>query len=179
MNPIIYGTLGALNSVRKIVTEAAAAIQNKGRTIATSGIPEILGAVVGGGAGVGVGVVAVYGAGVTGLSAVGITSGLATLGSVVGGGMLAGVFVAGAPMAVLAVTGYGLLTLRNNRKLNQEKEALFQEALRLRDEILEELNEQLEMADDRVKYLEALNIKLSEVIENLEHDLGVHHPQAA
>ena len=40
---------------------------------------------------------ALYGLGTVGLSAVGITSGLATIGSVVGGGMAAGVFVMVAP----------------------------------------------------------------------------------
>ena len=40
---------------------------------------------------------ALYGLGTVRLSDVGITSGLATIGSVVGGGMVAGVFVMAAP----------------------------------------------------------------------------------
>ena len=63
-------------------------------------------------------------AGVSGLSAVGITSGLATLGAVIGGGMVAGIFVAGAPMALLGVGGYAFLDLRNKHLLREAKDAL-------------------------------------------------------
>ena len=49
---------------------------------------------------------ALYGLGsVVGLSAAGITSGLAAAGSIVGGGMVAGVFVLAAPVAVLGGIG--------------------------------------------------------------------------
>ena len=89
MSDLIYKSLDALESAKKVVAEAAAGIRDKARTISTSAIPEVLGAAGGIVAGVGTGLVAVYAAGTTGLSAVGITSGLATLGEVVGGGMAA------------------------------------------------------------------------------------------
>lgn len=54
---------------------------------------------------------------VAGLSAPGITSGLAAAGSVVGGGMLAGIGVFSAPVAVLGVTGYAVAQKRRNAKL--------------------------------------------------------------
>ena len=58
--------------------------------------------VVGAGAGVVGGVAAISAAGVSGLSAVGITSGLATIGGAVGGGMVAGTAVVVAAPALLA-----------------------------------------------------------------------------
>lgn len=177
MSNAIYKNLEALGPAMKVVAEAAAAISDGARNISTSSIPEVLGAVVGGGAGVGIGVGMVSAAGVTGLSAVGITSGLAMLGTVVGGGMLAGVFVAGAPMAVLGVAGYGLLAWRKHRKLVEAKEALFTEALLKRDAILRELDHKVTLAAERVDYLTALNIMLREVIANLAHDLGRQAPQ--
>lgn len=63
---------------------------------------------VGGVAGIGGSVAAISAAGVSGLSAVGITSGLAAIGSTVGGGMVAGVAVTvAAPAAAAAAIGYG------------------------------------------------------------------------
>lgn len=56
-------------------------------------------------------------AGTTGLSAAGITSGLAAAGAVVGGGMAAGIGVLAAPIAVLGIGGYALAKKRKNAKL--------------------------------------------------------------
>ena len=64
----VYKSLDALESAKKIVAEAAAGIGDKTRTITTSAIPEVLGAVGGIGAGVGIGLLGVYAAGTTGLS---------------------------------------------------------------------------------------------------------------
>lgn len=64
-------------------------------------------------AGSGVGAAASFGAlytlGTTGVSAAGITSGLATAGSIVGGGMVAGIAVLAAPVAVLGIGGYAIV----------------------------------------------------------------------
>ena len=139
----------------------------------TSAIPEVLGAVGGIGAGVGIGLLGVYAAGTTGLSAVGIIRPRHS-GAAVGGGMVAGIFVAVARWR-LGLTGYGLLKWRYQQKLRSKK-ALFQDALRKRDAIQRELKEKVDMADERTRYLDALNIKLREVIENLEQDLGKKEP---
>lgn len=56
-------------------------------------------------------------AGTTGLSAAGITSGLAAAGSIVGGGMVAGIGVLAAPIAILGVAGYALAKKHKNAKL--------------------------------------------------------------
>ena len=56
-----------------------------------------------------------YFGGVTGLSAVGITSGLATAG--LGAGMVAGIGVLAAPVAIFGIIGYGIAKKRRNAKL--------------------------------------------------------------
>lgn len=58
-----------------------------------------------------------FGGSVAGLSAAGITSGLAAAGGIVGGGMAAGVGVLAAPVAVLGVVGYAIAKKRRNAKL--------------------------------------------------------------
>ena len=58
-----------------------------------------------------------FGGSVTGLSAAGVTSGLAAAGAIVGGGMVAGVGVLAAPVAILAVGGYAIAKRRRNAKL--------------------------------------------------------------
>ena len=59
---------------------------------------------------------ALYFGGVTGLSAAGLTSGLAFAGALVGGGMLAGTFVLAAPVAVLGIAGYAIARNRKNAR---------------------------------------------------------------
>uniref|UniRef100_UPI001F154FF2 hypothetical protein n=2 Tax=Enterobacterales TaxID=91347 RepID=UPI001F154FF2 len=60
---------------------------------------------------------ALYTLGTTGVSAAGITSGLATAGSIVGGGMVAGIGILAAPVAVLGIGGYAIVKHRKNGKL--------------------------------------------------------------
>ena len=75
-------------------------------------------AVVGGALGSTASMTALFvGGSVTGFSAAGITSGLAAAGAVVGGGMVVGVGVLAAPVAVLAVGGYAIAKRRRNAKL--------------------------------------------------------------
>ena len=66
-----------------------------------------IGAVAGAGAGIGTSIAAISTSGaVAGTSAAGITSGLAAMGSLIGGGMLAGVFVAAVPVVAGGFIGY-------------------------------------------------------------------------
>ena len=58
-----------------------------------------------------------YGGAVAGLSAAGMTSGLAAAGAIVGGGMLAGMAVLAAPVAVFAVAGYAIARKSRDAKL--------------------------------------------------------------
>ena len=72
---------------------------------------------VGGALGASASFTALVFAGTTGLSAVGITTGLAAAGTLVGGGMVAGIGVLAAPVALSAVAGYALVKRRRNAKL--------------------------------------------------------------
>lgn len=82
---LVFQSIESLQQVVNVINEAAAALNDKTRTIRESPIPEGLAGALGAGIG-GIGsFAALYGLGTVGLSAVGITSGLATIGSVVGG----------------------------------------------------------------------------------------------
>lgn len=156
------------------MNEAAVAASDKSRTIRESAIPEVLMGALGAGIG-GIGLfAALYGLGsVVGLSAAGITSGLAAAGSIVGGGMVAGVFVLAAPVAVLAAGGVGLASHLKNKQLRQEKERLYKEALAKHQAIIKALKDEAEADKERLDYLQSLNILLSRAIDDLKADLGV------
>ena len=131
-----FQSVESMQSVVNVVNEAAAALNDKRRTIRESAIPEVLAGALGAGIG-GVGsFAALYGLGVVGLSAAGITSSLATAGTIVGGGMAAGVFVLAAPVAILAATSVGVASHLKNKQLRREKERLYKEALKKHDAII-------------------------------------------
>ena len=90
--------------------------------------------------------VAIVGGGVAGLSAAGITSGLATAGALIGGGMAAGIGVLAAPVALLGIFGYAAAKKKKQARmisaLNVAIEKLYaiqtrlnQNAQRYREEI--------------------------------------------
>lgn len=169
-----FQSVEALQQVVDVVNEAAVAVSDKSRTIRESAIPEVLMGALGAGIG-GIGsFAALYGLGsVVGLSAAGITSGLAAAGSIVGGGMVAGVFVLAAPVAVLAAGGVGLASHLKNKQLRQEKERLYKEALAKHQAIIKALKDEAEADQERLDYLQSLNILLSRAIDDLKADLGV------
>ena len=171
---MIFQSVEALQQVVNVVNEAAVAVSDKSRTIGESAIPEVLMGALGAGIG-GIGsFAALYGLGsVVGLSAAGITSGLAAAGSIVGGGMVAGVFVLAAPVAVLAAGGVGLASHLKNKQLRQEKERLYKEALAKHQAIIKALKDEAEADKERLDYLQSLNILLSRAIDDLKADLGV------
>jgi len=78
---------------------------------------EGLSALLGLGAGAAGSLAALGALGVSGFSAAGITSGLATAGALVGGGMVAGIGVLAAPVAILGITGYAIAKKRKNAKI--------------------------------------------------------------
>lgn len=169
-----FQSVEALQQVVNVVNEAAAAVSDKSRTIRESAIPEVLMGALGAGIGGIVSFAALYGLGsVVGLSAAGITSGLAAAGSIVGGGMVAGVFVLAAPVAVLAAGGVGLASHLKNKQLRQEKERLYKEALAKHQVIIKALKDEAEADKERLDYLQSLNILLSRAIDDLKADLGV------
>lgn len=170
---MVFQSVESLQQVVNVVNEAAAAVNDKSRTIRESAIPEVLAGALGTGIG-GVGsFAALYGLGsVVGLSAAGIASGLATAGSIVGGGMVAGIFVLAAPVAVLAAGGVGLAAHLKNKQLRQEKERLYKEALKKHEAIIQALKSEADADKERLDYLQSLNILLTQAIKDLKKDLG-------
>ncbi len=79
----------------------------------TEGVAALAGASVGGAGSL----FALSALGYSGLSAAGITSGLATAGALFGGGMVAGIGVLAAPVAILGVLGYAIAKRRKSAKL--------------------------------------------------------------
>ena len=167
-----FQSVESMQSVVNVVNEAAAALNDKRRTIRESAIPEVLAGALGAGIG-GVGsFAALYGLGVVGLSAAGITSSLATAGTIVGGGMAAGVFVLAAPVAILAATSVGVASHLKNKQLRREKERLYKEALKKHDAIIKAIKADADADKERLDYLQKLNILLQQAIKDLRQDLG-------
>lgn len=170
---MVFQSVESLQQVVNVINEAAAAVSDKSRTIRESAIPEVLAGALGAGIG-GVGsFAALYGLGsVVGLSATGITSGLAAAGSIVGGGMVAGVFVLAAPVAILAAGGVGIASHLKHKQLRQEKERLYKEALKKHQAIIQAMKDEADADKERLDYLQSLNILLTQAIKDLKKDLG-------
>lgn len=170
---MVFKSIDSLQSVVNVVNEAASAVNDTSRTISQSAIPEVLTGALGAGLG-GVGsFAALYGLGTVGLSAAGITSGLAAAGGIIGGGMAAGVFVLAAPVAVLAASGVGIATHLRNKQLKEEKDRLYKEALKKHQAIIQSLKDEVDADKERTAYLHSLNILLQQAIKDLKKDLGV------
>ncbi len=168
-----FKSIDSLKQVEKVINEASEALKDKTRIIVNSAIPEVLGAALGAGAGGAISFGAIYALGIVGLSGPGIMTGLAALGGVVGGGAAAGILVAAAPVAVLAVGGYATFNYAKNKKLKQEKERLYQEALKKHDAIQNQLNQEVNASKDRIDYLNSLVILLSHAINDLKEDIAI------
>lgn len=123
--------------------EAGEAVKDSKRIIADSPISDILSGALGAGIGGTIFFAALYTLGTVGLSAAGITSGLATAGSIIGGGMVAGIFTLAAPIAVLGAGGVAISINIKKKKLKEEKERLYFEALRKQDAVIKAMKETL------------------------------------
>ena len=168
-----FQNVESMQPVVNVVNEAAAALNDKSRTIRESAIPEVLAGALGAGIG-GVGsFVALYGLGAVGLSAAGITSGLAAAGAIVGGGMVAGIFVLAAPIVGLAAAGVGVASHLKNKQLRQEKERLYKEALKKHEAIIQAMKTEANADKERMDYLQSINILLQQAIKDLQKDLGI------
>lgn len=168
-----FQSVESMQSVVNVVNEAAAALNEKNRTIRESAIPEVLAGALGAGIGGVASFATLYRLGVVGLSAAGITSGLATAGAIVGGGMVAGIFVLAAPVAGLAAAGVGVASHLKNKQLRQEKERLYKEALKKHEAIIQAIKTEVDADKERMDYLQSLNILLQQAIKDLQKDLGI------
>ncbi len=169
----VFKNFESLQPVIDVLNEAAAALNDETRTIKDSPISEVLAGALGAGIGGVVSFAALYGSGsVVGLSAAGITSGLAAAGSIIGGGMVAGIFVLAAPVAGLAALGVGIASHIKHKKLSALKAELYKEALRKHQAIIQALKNEANIRKEREEYLKSLNILLRKIIEDLRNDLG-------
>lgn len=163
----------SLQNVQKVINEASEALNDKSRTISNSAIPDVLAGAIGIGAGGAIGFTALYfGGSVVGLSAAGITSGLAAAGGIIGGGMAAGVAVLAAPAVVLGASAVGIASHVKNVKLREAKELCYKEAIKKQTAILKALEEESNADKERLDYLNSLNNLLQAAINDLRHDLG-------
>lgn len=169
-----FKNVESLESVRIVLNEAAEALNDSTRTIIDSAIPEVIAGAVGAGMGGVLSFAALYYCGsVVGLSAAGITSGLAAAGALAGGGMVAGIFVLAAPVAIVGSAGVWFAKSAKEKKLKQEKDRLYNEALKKHEAIIKRLKEESNASKERIEYLQGLNILLRKIIEELREDLNV------
>ena len=169
-----FQSVESMQQVVNVVNEANEAVHDSKRTIKTSSIPTVLSGVAGVlGAGVGgVGSFGLlYGLGSVGLSAAGITSALGVAGSLVGGGMVAGFFVLAAPVAALAGAGVLTVSILKSKQVCQERERLYKEAIQKHEAIIEALQKEIEADQERLDYLESLNLLLQNAIKDLKEDI--------
>ena len=174
-----YQSVEALQQVVNVVNEAAMALNDPKRTIRESAIPEVLSGAVGAGIGGAISSTALYGLGQVGLSAIGISTGLKAAGigvsALLGGAvspMVAGIFVLAAPVAGLAAGGVGIASHLKNKQLRQEKERLYQEALKKHQAIIKAQKDALNESKERQEYLASLNVLLTQALKDLRYDLG-------
>ncbi len=169
-----FESIDALKTVGVVLNEAGYALNDSTKTIATSTIPEVLAGSLGVGTGAGAGFAALYlGGSVVGLSAAGITSGLAAAGALIGGGMVAGIAVLAAPAVVLGSAGVGIASHFKNKKLREAKYTCYKEALKKQNGIIRALANEKDADQERIDYLTSLNILLQSAVRDLEYDLGI------
>lgn len=168
-----YKSLDALEPVNKIIDEAQLALENTNYNIKNSAISEVLlgttGAVLGG---AGSFAALYFGGSVVGVSAAGITSGLAAAGGVIGGGMVAGIGVLAAPAVILGGAGVAVASNQKNKKLMASKQSCYNEAVRKQTAIQQALKEEINADKERMDYLTSLNTLLQAAIVDLKADLG-------
>lgn len=169
-----YTNKESLNPIKNIISKAGEMTSTK---VVISKNDKELKELIVAASGMGVGAATSFAAlgalGISGYSAVGITTGLATAGGVVGGGMVAGIGVLAAPIAVLGVGGYAIAAKKKKKELLIEKKALLQEALRKQNIIIEKLNNRVKLAEEKAKELEVMNTILTGIINDLEGDIAI------
>ena len=77
-----------------------------------------------------------------------------------------------APVAILAAGGVGVASHLKNKQLRQEKERIYKEALAKHQAIIKLLEEEKDATQERLDYLQSLNIMLKQAIKDLGKDLG-------
>lgn len=165
----------ALLYAKHVIDEADEMLKDFTKRMIDCPFSETLMGLVGAGAGTGISVGCLYfGGTVTGLSAPGITSGLAAAGSLIGKGMVGGIFVLSLPIIVLGGTGFGVTLWIKNRRFKEAKDLLYKDAIAKQTAIIEQLQNNQEGDKERIANLTDMNRLLSSIIRDLEYDLGIN-----
>ena len=131
-----------------------------------SGVIQVLAAILGAAAGGGISFAALYFLGSDGLSATGITSGLARAGKLVGGGMVPGIFVMALPIVVLSGAGVGLISYMQNKKLKAQRAQLV-DAVLAQGRNIQNTKDEAEADRKRADELQSLNKQLRSELDML------------
>ena len=127
----------SLEPVVKVINEANEFLMDKEKIITDSSISDVMAGALGAGVGGVTSFAALYfGGSVVGLSAAGITSGLAAAGAVVGGGMAAGIAVLAAPAVILGGAALKITADKKRKQLKNKKEEIKRKELTLILEVL-------------------------------------------
>lgn len=163
----------ALVPVQNVIDEAGKVLNDPSLRVEDSAISGAITGALGAGAGGALGFAGLYFGGTIGLSAVGITSGLAAAGGLVGGGMVAGLGVLAAPAVILGIIGAAIGAASEEEKLHEAKELVYKNAIEKQTAILKVLAFETNADKERIEYLTGLNILLDSAIKDLKHDLGI------
>ena len=167
-----FQNIESLKCVENVLNEAGEAIKDRSRHIQDSPISETLSGAAGVGVGAGIGFAGLYFGGTAGLSAAGITSGLAAAGGLIGGGMTAGIAVLAAPAVLLGGAGIYAASKAKAKKLKNTKEIMYKDAIAKQTAIIKALQEEMNLDKERIEYLNSLNVLLQAAIKDLKFDLG-------
>ncbi len=172
-----------LEQLRRILEEGHKALGDTNRTsesIEDEEMSDFFRSFIGAGSGLGVGAgvsfTALYALGTVGLSAAGISSGLAAAGAIVGGGMAAGVGVLAAPIVGLAGAGYGISRAIKNKGIRQVEGSLYPQVVLAHNMLVnavrtEGVSETVKR--DRFLHLQSLIVLLRKGALDLAEDLGI------
>lgn len=116
------------------------------------GSTEGFGAITGAGIGAAASLTALSSLGVSGLSSVGVVSGLSAAGSLIGGGIVTGIGVLAAPVVILGIAGYSILKSNKEKK----KAAALDKAISELYLILEKLNDIDEYFTEEISGIRAI-----------------------
>ena len=85
--------------------------------------------------------------------------------------MAAGVAVLAAPVAILGIAGYGVVSSYRYKKLQDAKEELLREVIKKHDAITRALREEVDSSKKRIEYLKSMQILLSKALQDLKSDM--------
>lgn len=125
------------------------------------------GAAVGAGLGGAASFAALYGLGVTGLSSVGVSTGLAAAGALVGGGIAAGVGVLTAPVAALGAVGFAVAGSRRKKRVKALQRDVLAKAITKQGEVLHRLSAADTLTEEEALELRNRAAMLSAVVRQL------------